>query len=77
MTELEHIRKDLREIKKAISGRGNTLIEEPINEIAACEFLGVSKRTLCNYVSRGKLKGAYIINRVGQRMYFKSKLITP
>lgn len=60
------------DVKKRL---GLTNNEEPINETQACEFLGIKKNTMRKYVCEGKLKGTYVINVLGKRMYFKSKLI--
>ena len=49
--------------------------EEPINEDAAAQYLGVSKKTMQNYASDGKLAGTFSIDVLGNRWYYKSKLI--
>lgn len=87
MTETECILKELREVKKELSEvkRENRevkkiLIEQaeksefPINEQVAADFLDVSRPTMGKYVKVGKLDGTFTINKLGNRMYYRSRL---
>ncbi len=49
--------------------------EQPISEDEAAALLNISKKTMQNYVSEGRLTGKYVINAIGNRMYYKSKLL--
>ncbi|MBX9449998.1 MAG: hypothetical protein KL787_09915 [Taibaiella sp.] len=68
--DLRYIRKQLAEIKLLLQSR-----EEPVNEKEAAIYLGVSQKTIQNKVYTGELTGTYVINRIGHRMYYKSKLL--
>lgn len=46
-----------------------------MNEAEAAVFLGITTKTLQNHVSNGTMDSTYTINRLGKRMYYKSKLI--
>jgi len=70
MTNFEKtILKELRELKEML------LVEDLINEKEAANLLGISVRTIQIYASRGKMAGTFTLNHIGNRMYYKSKLV--
>lgn len=65
----------LRKIERAIDSLSEAK-EEYISEAEAAKFLGLTVKTMQNYVCSGKITSSvYVINVLGNRMYKKSKLI--
>lgn len=52
------------------------IISDVISEQEACTFLGIQRQTIRDYVCNGKLRGTYIVNAIGKRMYYKSRLLS-
>lgn len=53
-----------------------SVIADYVGEREAAEILGISERTLRNYVYSGKITDEmYIVNVIGRRFYNKSKIM--
>lgn len=62
---------DIKKIKDFL--RNDT---EMINEREACELLGITKRTLCNYIYSGRIPvDHYSVGVGGNKFFFKNKLM--
>lgn len=61
--------KELQEVKTLLN------ISDLISEEDAANLLGVSVKSIQNKVSAKQLEGTYIINAIGKRNFFKSKLL--
>lgn len=69
-TELNKMKRTLQRIDNMLSA------QEMINEEEACKLLGITKRTIGNYVSNGNItKDMYTVGVGGNRFYYKQKLI--
>lgn len=51
----------------------NLDIDLMINEREACELLNITKRTLCNYISSGRIPADYYSVGVGSNKFFDKK----
>ena len=70
--------RDLRTIDRRLRNIEELLEKDDlISEKAAAELLCISPKTLINYVCLKKLEGRYTINAIGNRVYYKSKLLQP
>lgn len=67
---MNKVLKELEAIKKIVATNDLLNVDE------AAKFLGVSKRTIQNQsCPNGKLTGTFIINSLGHKMFYKSKLV--
>lgn len=68
--EIRQLDRRLRNIEELLE------VTDMMNEDEASVFLGISRKTLQNKVYSGSLDGCFVINKIGHRMYSKSKLIS-
>lgn len=68
---------EYRQLKRTIDGLKDMLEQQSLlTEQQAAEFLGVKIKTLQNRVYDGTLDGTYTVNKLGHRMYYRSKLVS-
>lgn len=66
-TEWQQIKRILNRLDQAVSEN------EYVNESEACELLGISRRTLYNYIYNGRIPVDYYTTGVGGNKFFDKK----
>lgn len=66
-TEWQQIKRILNRLDQAVSEI------EYVNESEACELLGITRRTLYNYIYNGKIPVDYYTTGVGGNKFFDKK----